>query len=204
MSVITTIGIAGEPGAGKTTLLNLLTRELGYKVDAFGRWLREEQLKHESAHLRSLPFKEYYRNIIKDEKELVKIRERNLYVQNLAKQGEIIIDSRLALLNCTDSARDILFPHAMVVYLTAPLEVRARRAIGEQQYKSKNEGQIRTILEERHDDERLLGVKLYNFDCHDKKKYEGEGCMMLDSSTLTIDQEVEAILSRVREKVNKE
>jgi guanylate kinase len=104
---------------------------------------------------------------------------------SLVKKGNCLLDSRYAVENCKGT-------NALLVFLTAPLDIRAQR-------KAKDGDDIDEIsleLKRRANWEYETGKRLYNYDYKDKSNYH----LVLDTSKLTIAQEVDAIVQKLRPK----
>src|SRR3989344_9076349 len=116
---LSVIAIAGLPGSGKSTLLNELR-----KMPAFSDWhatstgtllrARHAQLSKERKF--NGDFLSYLNNLSDAE---IKILNQN--ARELAKQGNLILDSRYAVENCRDLSS------ALLIFLTAPIEIRIAR-----------------------------------------------------------------------------
>lgn len=187
------LAISGLPRAGKTTLIKRLAEELGWKVLHIGGILRK---KYVSWKLRNpdknVSFEEFYanRNLI-TYKEIAKLNET---AKKRISQEKVILDSRFPSINC-EGVNSVL-----KVFITAPIKVRAERSKIDKTYSGTTE-EISSLIKRREYEEAKLGNELYGslfpegFDYRDRKHYD----LILDTSKLTLDEEVDLILKKLNE-----
>lgn len=77
----------------------------------------------------------------------------------------------------------------LLIFMTAPLEVRADRAASRKEYEGKGIDEIKELLEKREEDEVRMGKKLFGVDYRDRGLYH----VVLDSGLLTPGLELEMV-----------
>jgi guanylate kinase len=172
------LGIAGDPGAGKTELIKNLLKHPAiahWKPCSTGDLLRQRHAKLTADGKFKDSFADYLAHGLTDSEILV----LNDEARELVKKGNCLLDSRYVVENCKDT-------NSLLVFLTAPLETRTTRRA-----KDGNESdKIRTELQRRSHWEYETGQRLYKYDYRDLSNYH----LVLDTSKLTIEQEVEAVI----------
>lgn len=183
------IAIAGLPKAGKTALIEMLQKELGWEVLHIGGIFRKKYEEWKSkSHSNYLTFEEFYARVI-TEKDII---DANIEAKKRLEKGNVILDSRFPRVNC-EGLNSVLS-----VFVTAPLEIRAMRAIGGNGY-SKNLEEVKNALEFRENKEAEWGQQTYGalfggkFDYRDIEQYS----LVIDSSKMTIKEEVKFILTEL-------
>jgi cytidylate kinase len=170
----TSLLVTGLPAAGKSELCKKLTKQLGWSFRSVGDKLRERwAILPEDGRA---TFEKWWPTVPLE--EYVRINEE---IHALAEKGSFIGDSRYAL-NCTDLP-------ALIVFTTAVLDIRAKRASLSPRYAGMTLEQIRTSLQDRGTDEIEMGFKLFQTDYRSPEHYH----LVLNTGKLSLDQEVEAI-----------
>ena len=177
------IVVSGDPGSGKTTFVELLSAEYGKEVYSVGRYWRE---KYEKEHPSGdITFDEYWRSRpYRDQ------LEANTSLRHYAQDLGYIVDTRYASIFDKD--------RCLIIYLRAPLEVRAVRLATRAEYSGKTIKEIEAILGARQEDEVAIGKRLFGVDYRDRNFYD----LILDSSLLTPDEELAAAKARMRKLMN--
>jgi cytidylate kinase len=179
------IALAGLPNSGKTALVQELLKKLpGWGSHSTGGLIRKRYEVWKIQNSSTMSFEEYYKNIFSDDD----ILQINVDAKNLLKKGNIVLDSRFALLN-RDDADSVL-----LVFLKAPLETRTGRSLPA--YLDNSPEEVSNLLEERQEVEKRRGLELYGYDYTDEGLYSGG--LILDSGSMTVDQEVQAILDALK------
>jgi cytidylate kinase len=169
MSSELTIAVSGKSGCGNTTVSGLLARRLGLRLINY--------TFHNMAQERGLAFEEFVRLAEQDD-------QYDLYLDRhqveLAAAGGCVLGSRLAIW---------LLPRAdLRVYLSASLEVRARRI-------AEREGLepvlARRAVEERDARDRKRYLRLYHIDVDDYRLAD----LVVDTEAGDPPWVVEAILA---------
>ena len=148
-----------------------LSEFYGWPLYSIGDLWREEYKKQHPDG--EISFEDYWKN---------NALEDHLRVNEVAKaifeKGSVIGDSRYTIY-CADLP-------ALLVFITAPLDIRAQRAVNCGKYGDKTMDKIKKILLEREEDEAKIGKKLFNYDYRDPINYT----LTLDSGRLTLDDEI--------------
>lgn len=172
------IVVSGDPRAGKTTLVGLLSAEYGKEVYSVDRYWRERYKKEHPDG--DIIFEEYLRS--RPDREQ---REANINLKHYAHDLGYIIDTEYA--SMFDMNR------CLVIYLRAPLEVRAERVANRPEYLGKTTNEIKAILTRRQVDEVAVGIKLFGVDYRSRNLYH----LILDSSLLTPEEELVAAKAKM-------
>lgn len=136
------ITVSGPAGSGKSTIAKLLAKKLNIKYYSIGEFFREK------AKEAGKDIKEFTKEIPK-ELHL----EADNHVDELSKKGNIILDGRLVGYMASNAN--------FRIYLTAPLETRAKRLAGRNQI-SANEAKKR--IQEREAEHERIFSNIYNLD----------------------------------------
>jgi len=172
--VFTSIVISGLPCSGKSTLATRLSTLYNWPMHSIGGLFRN---KWKQQHPNSeVPFELYWRNTSREENIRV-----NQELRELIARGHIIGDSRYSSY-CKDLA-------SLLIFVTAPLDVRATRVLHSEKYQGKSKEEIKTILQEREQDELRRGRDLFEIDYRDPIHYH----VVMNSGMLTVDQEVDVV-----------
>ncbi len=160
--------LSGLPVSGKSTLATMLSEHYDWPIHAIGELFRAawtRQHPHEQ-----VSFEEYWRTISLEENRKVNVEAKKRFAA-----GQVIGDSRYASY-CKDLP-------ALLVFITAPLEIRAARAC--HKYPGKSKREIEQILLEREQVETRTGQELFDCDYRDPQNYH----VVLDSEKLQLHQE---------------
>ncbi|MBI2005500.1 MAG: hypothetical protein HYS80_01935 [Candidatus Aenigmarchaeota archaeon] len=172
------IVLSGLPVSGKSTLASRLSETYTWPVHSIGQLFRSKwkELYPDG----KVSFEEYWRNTTLEENLVVNRRMRGL-----VEKGNIIGDTRYSIY-CTDLP-------ALLVFVTAALDVRARRGLNTDRYRDKPLEEVRQILLEREGDEVRMGQKLFGteYDYRDSQHYH----LTLNSGLLTVEQEISIVTS---------
>jgi len=172
------ITISGMIGSGKTTVCRMLGDMLGYRTVISGLVFRE------MAKELGMSLEEFGDLAEQDPKYDRLIDQRLLDVAK--SEDNVILEGRLA----GQMLRRNSIP-AFCIFLDAPLEVRVERVSG-------REGvDMRAAMDEmrsREASEVLRYRKFYDIDVTDRSIYD----MVIDTGSLTPEQVVESIVSRIR------
>lgn len=176
------IAIAGLPGSGKTTLGEELSKATGWDYFPIGPLFRErhEGMRQNGETIK--PFEEWWANDVTD----ADITAINKEARERLAYGEKILDSRYAV----ENARNI--KQALLVFVKAPLIVRAQRAFDSGKYKERGIITLDSAIEfldKREQDEVRRGQEIFRYDYRDEKLYD----LKLDTSMLALAEEVELI-----------
>ncbi len=182
---VNVIIISGLAGSGKGVLTRMLAQKLGWTYLSVGDLWREKHKQYLEEHPnKRISFHEYWVGIGVDEQLAMdaKVRER-------IKIGRAVCDFRYTKL------ADGL--NALRVFVTAPLEIRAQRAIKTGRYPGKNIEEVKEILTIREDDELSTGKLLYGeeYDFRGKNQYD----LIIDSGSTSVEEEAELILNSLKD-----
>lgn len=167
------IVVSGDPGSEKTTFVELLSAEYDKEVYAVGKYWREKYKKEHPSG--DITFEEYWGSR-SDSDQL----EANINLKHYAQDLGYIVDTRYA--SIFDKER------CLIIYLRAPLEVRATRLATRAEYSGKTIEEIKAILTKRQNYEVAIGKRLFGVDYRDPNLYN----LILDSSLLTPEEELSA------------
>ncbi len=188
------LAVSGDPCSGKTELIKRLVERLGWEAGSIGGMFRAtfESWK-ETTPLRSQSendFDYWWAHTVSNEI----IRKVNLDATDRLVKGNYILDSRYAIQNVKGLS------NVAVIYLTAPLEVRAQRAIDSGRYPGislHGAGGVMEILHRRSQEEYRRGFELYGFDYRDLRNYD----IILNTGRLTIEQEHAQVCTLLNQRV---
>jgi len=168
------IVISGLPGSGKGVLAKKLAEGLGWKVFSIGDLWRKKYA--ESG--KKVSFEEYWKSVDENSQ-----RTMDEAARKIIEQGEVIGEFRFAKLA---EGLECLF-----VFVTADLDVRAKRAKETGKYGDKDIDKIKEILIQREADEAAMGKQIYgmDYDYRDAGNYN----ILLDSGELSLNEEVKIV-----------
>ena len=163
--------LSGLPCSGKTTLANKLSDHYGWPVYSLGGLWRETwKQKYPNGEV---SFEDFWARTSLEEN-----RAMNLKAVQIFKEGNIIADTRYA----------IYADHlpALFVFITAPLDIRSKRAIVSGKYKGTSK-EIENLLIKREEDELKMGKDLIgeSYDYRDPSLYH----LVINSGLLSIEKE---------------
>ncbi|MFH0860530.1 MAG: AAA family ATPase [Candidatus Altiarchaeota archaeon] len=164
------ITVAGSAGSGKTTLAEGLARELGYRHISAGSIMRQMASER---NMRLLEFSEYAERHPEVDRE---IDER----QRREAKGDCVVDGRISA-HFIDSD--------LKIFLTAPLEVRARRVSVRDKTRDPEDAILGREASER---KRYKGI--YGIDLEDLMIYD----IILNTEHWDIPGTLEIVLAAVR------
>ncbi len=172
----TSIILSGLPASGKTTLAKKLSSHYHWRIHSLGQlWRNQWKEKYPQEEI---PFEDYWRQT-----SLADNREINRKAKEIFKRGEVIGDSRYAIY-CKDLP-------SLLIFVTAPLEIRASRSI--EKYPGKSPFDREKILKERERDEVERGRQIFgeDYDYREHHHYH----LTLNSGVLTVEQEFTLVRS---------
>lgn len=186
MTSYNSIILSGLAGSGKSTLARELTKRYKWPLVSIGDTWRE--LWAEQYPDKSISFEMYIESLSREEDRAMNERMRSTY-----EQGKVIGDARYAVCYKNIST-------ALLIYVTASLDVRVRRGIGDPKYIDKSEEEVRRILIDREQHEVSVCKDLFGQDYRDASHYH----VSVNSGLLTLEQEVDAIAALVPIPLNSE
>lgn len=175
MAQYKSIILSGLAGSGKSTLARELTRRYRWPLVSIGDTWRAMWL--EKYPDKSISFEKFIESLTREEDRLMNEKMRATY-----EKGNVIGDARYAV-----CYRNI--PYTLLVFVTASLDVRVSRAIGDPKYLGKPEVEVRQILLERERHEVSVCTDLFGDDYREASHYH----LVINSGLLTLEQEVDAI-----------
>lgn len=168
---------SGLPGAGKTTTSRQLAELLGWQVFYIGGLWREQWT---AAHPnKKISFENYMRAIT-----LVKDKEMDGRGHEMLSRGKIVGDMWHGIIG---EGLPILR-----VFVTAPLQIRAERAVATGKYTGKTIEEIKTLLNEREERQFSVAKKIYG-DRYDFRAPSGYH-ITLNSGLLSVDEKISSVL----------
>lgn len=174
------IVIGGPPGAGSSTVAKAVAKKLGMKFFSAGD-LHKSMFKGWKNKEAMAALEVWKTKIGSSEKTH---RERDELIRKIAKEGDIVICTKLGIHFLADlSTRKI--------WLDAPLSVRAKRTA------KRDKVTVEDALKQislREDMERISWKKIYGFDYFDQKN---EADLVIDTSKLTVKKIVDDVLNFV-------
>ena len=188
--VYTALGISGDPCSGKTGLIEQLAQGLGWPVVSIGGLFRKRFERWESEnslYRQGTDFDEWWANTVTD----ADIRKVNREAATRLAQGKVILDSRYI----AENAKHL--PSVARVFLTAPLEMRATRALAAGRYPGvplRGANGVMDLLHKRGRNEYEKGQSLFGIDYRDARDYH----LTLNTELLTIEQEISQVLALIR------
>lgn len=180
------ITLSGLPGSGKTTIAAMLAERLGVP------WYSMGDLRGKMAQERGITIDQL--NAI-GESEAFTDKEVDDYQAKLGKSGDpFVIDGRLSW---------HFIPHAFKAFLSVEPAEGARRVFQAQQAHARedereyaSQGEAEAALRARNESDRRRYEKYYGVDPFKRDNYD----LWIDTSALTPQQIVEAILEAVEKK----
>ncbi len=170
--------ISGPPGPGKTSLTKELASQTGFEIYYVGGLFRKKHSELIQKGETNLSFEKWWAQL--PDSEQIEI---NNQIKIFAERGGIIGDTRYAKI-CESTG-------SLHIFLYAPLEIRAQRALGSGKYPRKNQEEIEKILSDRERDEVGIGMKLFGIDYRNQNDYH----LALNTEALTVNEEVNIIMS---------
>jgi cytidylate kinase len=173
------ISVSGLHGTGKSTIAKLMAERLGILYYSTGQAFRD-LAKEKNMSL------EEYTNFVENHPDIDKDLDNK--VVNMAKKGNIIIDSQLSG-HILKSIADFR------IHLTCPLKIRVKRMSGRDQT-SFEEKLKETPLREKSELERFKN--LYNIDLSDKNLINEFFDLIINTENLSIEEVLAKILSELK------
>lgn len=172
------IVFSGLPASGKSTLAQACASEYGWPIYSLGSLWRQQWREKYPGH--EVTFEDYWRNTSREENLQINLRAKEIF-----RAGNTIGESRYC-----HYCKDIL---SLLIFVTAPLEIRAQRSLSGERYQEKTLGEIEDILQKREQDETEMGKELYGggYDYRDPQHYH----LILNSSMMTVEQELAIVTS---------
>ncbi len=173
------IAISGLHWTGKSTIAKLMAERLGILYYSTGQAFRD------LANEKNMSLEEYT-NYVENHPDIDKDLDNK--VVNMAKKGNIIIDSQLSghILKSIANYR---------IYLTCPLEIRVKR-MSERDQTSFEEKLKETTLREKSELDRFK--KLYNIDLSDKNSINDFFDLVINTENFSIEEVLDQILSELK------
>lgn len=174
----TSIAISGLPASGKSVLAKKLAEIFDMPVYSVGQFWRE---KYKQLYPnREIPFEQYWRKTTFEENQ-----EADRNSEEVLKKGKVIGDLRYPVY-CRNLP-------VLLVFVTADLETRARRAVATGKYNGQPVEEIQKILFQREADEVRTGKQLYG-DAYDYRNPDNYH-LVLNSGLMTVEEEVAVVRS---------
>ncbi len=193
------IAISGIPASGKSLLVNgLLERLVGWEFHSIGDLVKAQHRKVYPDIKTEVPLSIWWSNL--SEEEQIKFNE-DLFEK--VKRGKIIADTRYAAI-CKDGNilyrktgkekyKDIKL-NSLLVFVEAPLDVRAGRVLDRSDYLEKSLSDIKEELVRRESKEHKLGLEIFGIDYKDKKDYD----IIIDSRAMTPEEEISSVMEMMK------
>ena len=173
------IAISGLPGSGSTTVSKLLAKQL--KISFFSAGDKEKAVA--STYFKS-PETEASEKYLKISSEKFHIKLDQLQ-REIAKQGDVVIDGKLAIKNLNDIAD-------FKVWITCHFAARTKRVAQRDNIEIEN---ARKILEKKEQLEEETWKKFYNFDYKDQSKMAD---IIVDTTEISPEEAVGQIIRRMK------
>ena len=170
------IAVSGPPASGKTTYAKKIAARFGLRYVSAGELFRRLAAEH------GLSLEEFHKLAEKDPRYDKLVDERS---REEAKKGNVVLDGHLTAWIVKDLA-DIL------IYVKAPLEVRARR-LASRDNKPYEEALREIALREESNRERFL--KFYGIDIRDLSIFD----LIIDTAKLPLESTWRVIETFVEE-----
>jgi cytidylate kinase len=173
------IVFSGLPGAGKSTLVAKLKEIYKWPMLSVGdlwraRWANlcpDEEIS----------FEEYWRTTSSEDN-----RQVNVDFREQATKNHLIGDCRYTIY-----LKDL---PVFLVFLTADLNIRAKRGVGLAKYNGNGEKEIKEILYRREADEVAASKRLFGYDYRDPANYH----LVLNTAMLSQEEEIAVIKSLLK------
>ena len=182
---MTVIVISGMPGCGSSTTARLLAEKLGLKFFSAGK--HTKKLAEEAE---KLYYKETERIVEFFKTDRGKSKDHHMSVeelqQNLANEGDIVIESKLGIRFIKNAA--------FKIWLKAPFETRSERSVKRDEISTEDANKF---LKEKENAERENFKRIYNFDYFDQEK---EADLVIDTSDKSPEEIVDIIIKFIEEK----
>lgn len=174
------IALSSPPGSGGSTVGKVLARRLKLEYFSPGFYYRKIM---KQKRIEKEP--EFWKNKFGSSKELHEHIDQAQLEE--ARKGDIVVEGTLSIHFLKDLA-------SHKVWLDVPLEVRAQRTAKRDKIPYQR---ALEEVEERQTMERKGWKKIYGFDYFDQKK---EADLVVDASSLTVNQVVNKIMNFIRRK----
>lgn len=168
---------SGLPGSGKTTTSRQLAEVLGWPVFYVGGLWREEWAKKYPTS--ELSFERYLTTITLEEDKAMDSRAHDMLGRDsmIGDMWHGIIGEGLPVLR---------------VFITAPLQIRAERALQTEKYVGKAIEEIKMLLQMREERQLEVAKKIYGdwYDYRDPAGYH----ITLNSGLLSVEEKISSVL----------
>ncbi len=168
---------SGLPGSGKTTTSRQLAEILGWPVFYVGGLWREEWATKYPA--REMSFENFLHTITLEEDRAMDERAHAMLAQGtvIGDMWHGIIGEGLPVLR---------------IFITAPLQIRAERALQTDKYVGKSIEEIKALLQMREDHQTTVSKKIYGdwYDYRDPAGYH----ITLNSGLLSVEEKISSVL----------
>lgn len=178
------LSISGLHGTGKSTIAKLLAKALGIKYYSTGQAFRD------LANEMNMSLEEFTKYVEEHPEIDIKLDNK---VKDVAKEGNIIVDSQLSGYLLKDIAD-------LKIHLTCPLKIRIKRMALRDNI-SMEESMKETILREKSELERFK--RLYNIDLSNRTKIKEIHDIVLATEGLTIEEVLNKLLHIIKNKILK-
>lgn len=178
MALYTRIILSGLAGAGKSTLAYRLKEVYQWPLYSIGDTWRA--LWKEKYQATNLSFEKFIEQLTRKDDQEMNERMRASF-----EKEHMIGDARYSL--CYKNIP------ALFIFITAPLAVRAERALQTEKYQGKTFAEISKILEAREEHEVEVCKDICGSDYRDISQYH----LVLNSDLLTLEEEVAVIQTLV-------
>jgi cytidylate kinase len=170
------INLSGLPISGKSTLAKKLSEIYGWEIYSVGKiWRKKYEKDHPN---KDITFEEWWKaTTVKDN------IDADNQAREIMKKGNVVGDFRFSII-CKDLP-------VLLVFVTADLDTRAKRATETEKYENKTIEEIKKLLLIRENNEVKMAKEIYgeDYDYRNPKQYH----VILDSGKMTVEEEIEKV-----------